>query len=124
MTKRSCLVIPNNHNRCVLHVVTSCSVGYNISTRCRKRKDLRKPFKNNFPTRDIGYLKFSDFKNNSEASNSTNNLLNNVWFQPDEVFPVKGEPEAREHAFWIPVNEYYYAIAEKLKVSNSAIIGS
>lgn len=62
-------------------------------------------------TRSIGYLKFSDF--NSDVKD--NNLLNSVWYQPEEVFPVDGYPEIRQHAFWIPVNELYYSLAEKLE---------
>lgn len=73
-------------------------------------------------TRKIGYLKFSDFNNNTENVNSTDNLLNNVWYQPEEVFPVTGTPEIRQHAFWVPVNDHFYQIAGNLKVIHSTLI--
>ncbi|KAL3532471.1 hypothetical protein ACH5RR_005992 [Cinchona calisaya] len=62
-------------------------------------------------TRKIGYLKFSDYNNNTRDDN----LLNNVWFQPEEVFPIDGYPEIRQHAFWIPVNDPYFSLAMKLE---------
>ena len=67
-------------------------------------------------TRKIGYLKFSDYNNHTGNVNSTDNLLNNVWYQPEEVFPVTGTPEVRQHAFWVPVDEHFYQVAGKLKV--------
>ncbi|KAK6252886.1 hypothetical protein QUC31_014606 [Theobroma cacao] len=32
--------------------------------------------------------------------------------QPEEIFPLNGIPEQRQHAFWVLVNEHYFAIAE------------
>ncbi|XP_010540964.1 PREDICTED: bark storage protein A [Tarenaya hassleriana] len=63
-------------------------------------------------TRQIGYLQFSDYntKNLSDA-----NLLNRVWYQPEEIFPTTGTPEVREHVFWIPVDPTYLEVAHKLK---------
>ncbi|KAF8400831.1 hypothetical protein HHK36_014133 [Tetracentron sinense] len=66
-------------------------------------------------TRTIGYLKFSDYNNDTNNGNSSGNLLNNVWYQPEEIFPINGTPEVRQHAFWVPVNEQYFAVAEKLE---------
>lgn len=63
-------------------------------------------------TRDVGYIKFSDY-NNKTVENS----LNNAWYQPEEIFPVYGTPEVRQHAFWVPVNRKYFALAQKLLVS-------
>lgn len=37
----------------------------------------------------------SSFSNNYEYDN----LWNNAWHQPEEVFPVDGIPEQRQHAF-------------------------
>ncbi|CAI9100384.1 OLC1v1037367C1 [Oldenlandia corymbosa var. corymbosa] len=62
-------------------------------------------------TREIGYLKFSDFNTNT----SVDNLLNRVWFQPEEVFRIDGIPEIRQHAFWIPVNDRYFSLAKNLE---------
>ncbi|CAI9100383.1 OLC1v1037366C1 [Oldenlandia corymbosa var. corymbosa] len=59
-------------------------------------------------TREIGFLNFSDF-------NIDDNLLNRVWFQPEEVFPIDGNPEIRQHAFWIPVNNRYFSLAKNLE---------
>lgn len=62
-------------------------------------------------TRSIGYLNFSEFN-----TNPAQNLLNNIWFQPEEVFPVSGNPEIRQHAFWIPTNPHYYSLSKNLQV--------
>ncbi|XP_058074302.1 bark storage protein A-like [Magnolia sinica] len=68
-------------------------------------------------TREFGYLKFSDYTtvNETKTRRLFENLLNNVWYQPEEVFPVDGTPESREHAFWVSVDKHYYAISKKLK---------
>ncbi|GLU09895.1 hypothetical protein SLE2022_267300 [Rubroshorea leprosula] len=66
-------------------------------------------------TRKIGYLRFADYNNDTKVSNSSDNLLNNVWYQPEEIFPVDGTPEVRQHAFWVPVDEHYFATAERVK---------
>ncbi|XP_022731073.1 bark storage protein A [Durio zibethinus] len=63
-------------------------------------------------TRKIGYLRFSDYNNSTKCNTSSENLLNNVWYQPEEIFPVNGIPEQRQHAFWVPVNKHYFALAE------------
>lgn len=68
-------------------------------------------------TREIGFLKFSNF-NTVETKNETSldNLLNNVWYQPEEIFPVDGTPEIRQRVFWIPVDRQYFSAAKKLEV--------
>ncbi|GLJ30640.1 hypothetical protein SUGI_0606750 [Cryptomeria japonica] len=63
-------------------------------------------------TRKLGYLHFTKF---TTPSGNSDNLLNNVWYQPEEVFPTTGTPEVREHAFWVPVDKHYYQIAKKLE---------
>ncbi|KAJ4708472.1 Bark storage A [Melia azedarach] len=63
-------------------------------------------------TREIGFLNFSDFSSNN--SSSSDNLLNNVWYQPEEIFPVNGTPEVRQHAFWVPVDKHYFELAKAL----------
>lgn len=69
-------------------------------------------------TREIGYLNFSkyDTANTAKVSSVSGNLLNNVWYQPEEIFPIDGYPEIRQHAFWTPVNEHYFSLAKKLEV--------
>ncbi|KAI4332728.1 hypothetical protein L6164_017612 [Bauhinia variegata] len=42
-------------------------------------------------------------------------LLNNVWYQPEEIFPVNGTPEVRQRAFWVQVDKTYFEIAKKLE---------
>ncbi|CAN7014961.1 unnamed protein product, partial [Brassica rapa subsp. trilocularis] len=54
-------------------------------------------------TREIGYLEFAKYTNGSD------NLLNRIWYQPEEIFPVTGTPEVR-------VDEYFLDIASKLEV--------
>nr|GEX22415.1 putative E3 ubiquitin-protein ligase LIN [Tanacetum cinerariifolium] len=69
-------------------------------------------------TRSIGYLKFSDYNNDTTTQNKEcykDNLLNRVWYQPEEVFPINTTPETRQHAFWVPVDKHYYALAKKLE---------
>ncbi|XP_059638169.1 bark storage protein A-like [Cornus florida] len=66
-------------------------------------------------TRKIGNLKFSKYNNGTEKGNSSDNLLNRVWYQPEEIFPVNGIPEVRQNAFWVPVSNHYYSLAKKLE---------
>ncbi|XP_058224999.1 uncharacterized protein LOC131334139 isoform X2 [Rhododendron vialii] len=66
-------------------------------------------------TRQIGYLKFANYAPNVTGCSSHHNFLNNVWYQPEEVFPVDGIPEEREHAFWLPVDAHYFKISKKLQ---------
>ncbi|MED6172809.1 hypothetical protein PIB30_053402 [Stylosanthes scabra] len=66
-------------------------------------------------TRNVGFLKFADFTTNVSSGKSFDNVLNSIWYQPEEIFPVDGIPEQRQHAFWVPVDSNYYQIATKLK---------
>ena len=70
-------------------------------------------------TREIGYLKFANYTANVSDGSSYDNLLNNIWYQPEEVFPINGTPEQREHAFWVSVDPLYFEISKKLEVSFS-----
>lgn len=45
--------------------------------------------------------------------------MNSIWYQPEEVYPVDGTPESREHAFWVPVDSSYFAISKKLEASKA-----
>lgn len=67
-------------------------------------------------TREVGYIKFANYTVNVSACESHDNLLNNVWYQPEEVFPVDGVPEQREHAMWVAVDSHYFNISKKLEV--------
>eukprot|EP00253_Pinus_taeda_P014019 PITA_14019 len=64
-------------------------------------------------TQQFGYVHFANFTTPSDQS--TGNLLNSAWYQPEEVFPINGTPEVRQHAFWVPVDEHYYRISKSLK---------
>ncbi|KAM0969607.1 hypothetical protein ACFX13_018103 [Malus domestica] len=66
-------------------------------------------------TREVGYIKFSDFSNKTKVGTSVPNLLNSAWYQPEETFPVHGTPEVRQHAFWVPVNHKYFSLTKKLE---------
>ncbi|KAL0308595.1 UNVERIFIED_CONTAM: hypothetical protein Sradi_5801800, partial [Sesamum radiatum] len=66
-------------------------------------------------TREIGFLKFSDYNNITNVSESTDNFLNRVWYQPEEIFSIDGHPEVRQHAFWVPVDTHYLSIAKNLE---------
>ncbi|PWA53861.1 nucleoside phosphorylase [Artemisia annua] len=61
-------------------------------------------------TREIGYLKFATY-----SSNGDDNLLNNVWYQAEEVYPVDGTPEQTQQAFWIPVDPNYFLLSKTLE---------
>ncbi|GMN39953.1 hypothetical protein TIFTF001_009178 [Ficus carica] len=67
-------------------------------------------------TREIGYLKFASQTVNVTDCSNYDNLLNNIWYQPEEVFPIDGTPEQREHIFWVPVDSHYYSVAKTLQV--------
>ncbi|CAI8599812.1 unnamed protein product [Vicia faba] len=76
------------------------------------------PLENNGDyTRDVGFIKFSDFTSNISAADSltVDNHLNRLWYQPEEIFSVDGIPEQRQHALWVPVDSNYYLIAKKLE---------
>eukprot|EP00253_Pinus_taeda_P033286 PITA_33286 len=64
-------------------------------------------------SRELGYLKFSTY--DIPEGEDADNLLNNLWYQRDEIFPVNGTPEVREHAFWINVSDSYYKLAEQIE---------
>lgn len=66
-------------------------------------------------TRTIGYLKFSNYNNDTGTGKFSDNFLNNVWYQPEEIFPKDGDPEVRQHAFWVPVDRRYFSLAQKLE---------
>lgn len=66
-------------------------------------------------TRKIGYLNFASFNNHTGSGQADQNLLNNVWYQPEEIFPVNGVPEVRQHAFWVPVDKHYFTVSKKIK---------
>ncbi|KAI3696673.1 hypothetical protein L6452_29135 [Arctium lappa] len=62
-------------------------------------------------TRDIGYLKIEKYSTDL----GSDNFLNNIWYQPEEIFPVDGTPEERQHAFWVPVDPTYFELAKNLE---------
>ncbi|KDP34190.1 hypothetical protein JCGZ_07761 [Jatropha curcas] len=66
-------------------------------------------------TRKIGYIKFANYSTNVSECGSHDNLLNNVWYQPEEVFLVDATPENRGHAFWVPVDSNYFQISKALE---------
>ncbi|XP_030448251.2 bark storage protein A-like [Syzygium oleosum] len=65
-------------------------------------------------TREFGYLEFSDYNNVSQNGEGVGNFLNRVWYQREEVFPIDGVPEVRQHAFWVPVDQSYYGLSAKI----------
>ncbi|KVH99884.1 Nucleoside phosphorylase [Cynara cardunculus var. scolymus] len=62
-------------------------------------------------TREIGYMKFGTYSTKGE-----DNLLNNVWYQAEEVYPVDGTPEQTKQVFWIPVDSNYLSLSKSLEV--------
>nr|CAB3475649.1 unnamed protein product [Digitaria exilis] len=63
-------------------------------------------------TRKFGFLNFSDY---TVGQGNKTNTLNSIWYQPEEIFPISGTPEQRQHAFWVPVSKRYYDLAGKLE---------
>ncbi|TKW11995.1 hypothetical protein SEVIR_5G008100v4 [Setaria viridis] len=66
-------------------------------------------------TREFGFLNFSDYTVGKANPELSANTLNSIWYQPEEIFPVSGTPEQRQHAFWVPVSKRYYDLAGKLE---------
>ncbi|XP_048562849.1 bark storage protein A [Triticum urartu] len=66
-------------------------------------------------TREYGFLNFSDYTVGQSNPALSANQLNSIWYQPEEIFPKSGEPEERQHAFWVPASKRYYALAAKLE---------
>ena len=72
-------------------------------------------------TRKLGSLNFTDFivgTDGRPTPAAAGNLLNAVWYQPEEVFPATesgGAPEARAHAFWAPIDARYYELSRELE---------
>ncbi|CAI0543384.1 unnamed protein product [Linum tenue] len=62
-------------------------------------------------TREIGYLRFANYS----ITPSSDNFLNNVWYQPEEIFTVDGSPEVREHIFKVPVDSRYLEVAKMVE---------
>ncbi|KAI3826082.1 hypothetical protein L1987_00124 [Smallanthus sonchifolius] len=62
-------------------------------------------------TRDVGYLNIRNYSTDFESDN----FLNNIWYQPEEIFPVDGTPEERQHVFWVPVEKHCFNLAKTLK---------
>ncbi|XP_076933978.1 bark storage protein A-like isoform X1 [Bidens hawaiensis] len=62
-------------------------------------------------TREIGHLNIANYS----TVPSSDNFLNNIWYQPEEIFPVDGTPEERQHVFWVPVEDLYFNLAKVLK---------
>lgn len=62
-------------------------------------------------TRAIGDLSIGKY---NDPPGNRSNYLNNIWYQPEEVFPVTGTPEVREHHFWVPVDETFLEIATQV----------
>ncbi|XP_006655113.2 bark storage protein A-like [Oryza brachyantha] len=65
-------------------------------------------------TRKYGALNFSDYSVGGDKP-AAGNLLNSVWYQPEEVFRAGGTPESRGHEFWVPVDDRYYQLSRKLE---------
>ncbi|XP_028095319.1 uncharacterized protein LOC114295290 [Camellia sinensis] len=66
-------------------------------------------------TREIGYIKYANYATIVTECNLHDNFLNNVWYQPEEVFPIDGTPEERQHAFWVPVDSHYFELSKNLE---------
>ncbi|MCL7036851.1 hypothetical protein MKW94_005258 [Papaver nudicaule] len=74
-------------------------------------------------TRDYGYLKFADYYSNETGVKDQdyahdNNYLNNIWYQPEEIFHAGGfyPEETKDSIFWIPTPFKFVELAKKLEV--------
>ncbi|KAL6006183.1 hypothetical protein ACLOJK_040229 [Asimina triloba] len=75
-------------------------------------------------TRDIGSLNFADYDNKTDEAETSDNFLNSVWFQPEDIFPVDGTPESSEQVFWVPVDSAFYDLSKKLEANGIHVVGS
>ncbi|KAJ9538700.1 hypothetical protein OSB04_031433 [Centaurea solstitialis] len=68
-------------------------------------------------SRTLGYLKFSDYNNGTTTKHGghKDNLLNSIWYMPEEVFSINTYSETRQYAFWVPVDKHYFAISKQLE---------
>ncbi|KAK7379991.1 hypothetical protein VNO78_32304 [Psophocarpus tetragonolobus] len=66
-------------------------------------------------SREFGYLDFANYNSCTKDFKSGTNLLNKVWYQAEEIFPVNGKPGVKQEVFWAPVDDTYFKIARKLK---------
>ncbi|KAG9456119.1 hypothetical protein H6P81_000627 [Aristolochia fimbriata] len=66
-------------------------------------------------TRDYGFLNFGKFNNISDDDDYLENYLNNVWYQPEETYPVDGTPESCDRVFWAPVDRSLFELSKKLE---------
>ncbi|KMT18015.1 hypothetical protein BVRB_2g032090 [Beta vulgaris subsp. vulgaris] len=69
-------------------------------------------------SREYGNLRFADYTSNISDNSAPDNLLNRIWYQAEEVFPIDGTPEQRQHVFWVPVDPHYFNLAKKLQSLN------
>uniref|UniRef100_J3M528 Nucleoside phosphorylase domain-containing protein n=1 Tax=Oryza brachyantha TaxID=4533 RepID=J3M528_ORYBR len=74
-------------------------------------------------TRKYGALNFSDYSVGGDKP-AAGNLLNSVWYQPEEVFRAGGTPESRGHEFWVPVDDRYYQLSRKLEAMTRQFLRS
>ncbi|XP_058074303.1 bark storage protein A-like [Magnolia sinica] len=68
-------------------------------------------------TREIGSLNFADFNNKTDKEDTPENILNSVWFQPEDIFPTDGIPESSEQKFWVAVDHLLFDLSKKLEAS-------
>lgn len=68
-------------------------------------------------TRSYGALQIGKYNVPPTNKPANASLLNNVWYQPEEVYAVTGTPEVRAHAFFVKVDKFYYGLAKNLSVS-------
>ncbi|EFJ05106.1 hypothetical protein SELMODRAFT_431848 [Selaginella moellendorffii] len=62
-------------------------------------------------TRLLGNLHFGSY--NDPSNENSDNKLGHIYFQPEEVFPITGTPEVRQHAFKVPVSRTLYETAQR-----------
>ncbi|KAJ4950159.1 hypothetical protein NE237_026991 [Protea cynaroides] len=70
-------------------------------------------------TREYGYLNFGDYTNKTKDDDSTDNFLNNIWYQPEEIFHSEGGPELKNTIFWVPVAQALFEFAKELEASHT-----
>ncbi|KAK1417337.1 hypothetical protein QVD17_26464 [Tagetes erecta] len=60
---------------------------------------------------NVSYLKFSDYN----VDTSTDNFLNSVWYEHEQVFVIDTKPETIQRTFWVPVDNDYFTLSKKLE---------
>ncbi|XP_043725568.1 uncharacterized protein LOC122672136 [Telopea speciosissima] len=70
-------------------------------------------------TREYGYLNFGNYTYKTKDDDSADNFLNNIWYQPEEIFHSEEDPDSKSKTFWVPVCQSIYEFTRELEASRT-----